>query len=302
MAAQLQASGEDVRLLDYRPRRAAHLQAQGIHLITLEGEEKHFPVQCASQAEDIGPCDLAVMLVKAYQTRTAARGLPLLLSGGGMALTLQNGIGNLEQMAECVGMERLLAGVIIAGVTLLDWGRIRLAGQGPIILGIPPGSQIRPAKLQSLLSLLHRAGLECREAEDIIGALWDKLMLNIGINPLTALIRVANGDLLTVPEAWDLAAAAVREGAAVARALNIALSADPVARLRQVCQATTANHSSMLQDVLAGRPTEIAALNGQIVSRGQDQGLPTPVNTILTQLIRAVEQSYPRRARPSANP
>jgi ketopantoate reductase len=175
------------------------------------------------------------MLVKAYQTRTAARGLPLLLSGGGMALSLQNGIGNLEQMAEFVGLERLLAGVIIAGVTLLDWGRIRPAGQGPIILGIPPGSQVRPAELQSLLGLFNQAGFVCREAGDIIGALWDKLMLNIGINPLTALIRVANGDLLTVPEAWDLAAAAVQEGAAVARALNITLSADPLARLRQVC-------------------------------------------------------------------
>jgi 2-dehydropantoate 2-reductase len=219
-----------------------------------------------------------------------------------MALSLQNGIGNLEQMAEFVGLERLLAGVIIAGVTLLDWGRIRPAGQGPIILGIPPGSQVRPAELQSLLGLFNQAGFVCREAGDIIGALWDKLMLNIGINPLTALIRVANGDLLTVPEAWDLAAAAVQEGAAVARALNITLSADPLARLRQVCQATAANHSSMLQDVLAGRPTEIAALNGQIVTKGQDRGIPTPINAILTQLIRAVEQSYPHRARLSANP
>ncbi len=144
-----------------------------------------------------------------------------------------------------------------------------------------------------MVAAFNRAGLECRERDDIEAVLWEKLLVNVGINPLTALLRVPNGALPELPEAWDLAVAAASEALAVARAAGINLTVDPEARLRQVCVATAANRSSMLQDVLAGRPTEIEALNGQVSARGQALGVPTPVNELLTKLLRALAQTGP---------
>ena len=147
--------------------------------------------------------------------------------------------------------------------------------------------------MAAVVDLFRHAGLECQPREDIEAVLWEKLVINVGINPLTALLRVPNGALLQLPEAWEVAVAAAREAQAVARAAGLSLSGDPAARLRQVCTDTAANHSSMLQDILAGRPTEIEALNAQVATRGRALGLPTPVNDLLTLLLRAAAQSAP---------
>jgi len=292
LVARLQKVAAVIWLVDYRPDRAAFLQNRGIRFITLDGQVEHIPVNCTCQAGIIGPCDLAIMSVKAHQTRRAAQSLPPLMAEGGLALTLQNGIGNLEQIAAVVGPEHLLAGVIMHGVTLLDWGQARHAGPGKTILGIPPGSQVRQDQLAEWVSRFQAAGFDCQSAADIIAVIWDKLLVNVGVNPLTALTRLLNGGLLKVPEAWQVARAAVQEAQAVAQATGIAISPDPLNLVRQVCQATARNRSSMLQDVLAQRPTEIEALNGQIVALGQQLGVPTPVNTTLSHLIRALEKSY----------
>jgi 2-dehydropantoate 2-reductase len=244
-------------------------------------------------ATEVGPCDLTIVAVKAYQTETAARTLPELMSQGGLALTLQNGLGNLEAIARTVGAERLLAGVGLLGVTRQDEGRIIYAGQGVIYIGVPAGSQVSAIEVAAVVDLFRGAGLECQPREDIEAVLWEKLVINVGINPLTALLRVPNGVLLKLPEAWEVAVAAAMEAQTVAQAAGLTLSGDPGARLRQVCANTAANHSSMLQDILAGRPTEIEALNAQVANRGRALGLPTPVNDLLTLLLRAAAQSAP---------
>jgi 2-dehydropantoate 2-reductase len=290
LAAALFEAGEDVRLVDYRPERVILLRRQGLRLRTPEGRERHLQVPIGLPAE-VGPVSLAILAVKAHQTRTAAPDLPRLLAAGGIALTLQNGLGNLEEMAQVVGPERLLAGVALLGVTRLEEGEIVPAGQGPLIIGVPAGSQVLPDEIAEVVAVFQRTGLDCREALDIVAVMWEKLLLNVGLNPLTALLRVPNGALPALPEAWELALAAAHEGLAVARAAGINLAIDPEARLRQVCAATAANRSSMLQDVLAGRPTEIEALNGQVSARGRALAVPTPVNDFLTKLLRVLGQA-----------
>jgi 2-dehydropantoate 2-reductase len=294
MAALFWEAGLDVTLVDYRPDRVALLRRRGIQVHTLEGGPRVVkgPVGLAPEA---GPCDLAIMTVKAYQTETAAQALPGLMRGGGMALTLQNGLGNLEAMAGTAGPERLLAGVGLLGVTRQDEGRIVYAGRGAIFIGAPAGSRVTRAEIAAVVDLFRQAGLECQAREDIEAVLWEKLVINVGINPLTALLRVPNGALLELPQAWEVAVAAAREAQAVAGALGLRLTGDPAARLRQVCTGTAANHSSMLQDILSGRPTEIEALNAQVASRGKSLGLPTPVNDLLTHLLRAAAGSAPFR-------
>jgi len=192
-----------------------------------------------------------------------------------------------------VGPERLLAGVGLLGVTRQDEGRIIYAGRGVIYIGAPLGSRVSAREAAAAVDLFRRAGLPCQLREDIEAVLWEKLVINVGINPLTALLRVPNGALLHLPEAWEVAAAAAQEAQAVARAAGLSLSGDPVARLRQVCTATAANRSSMLQDILAGRPTEIEAMNAQVAIRGRALGRPTPVNDLLTRLLTAAAKSGP---------
>ena len=292
LAALFREAGVEVSLVDYRPDRVARLRLRGIQVQSLDGVQRVIEVPIGL-APEVGPCDLTVVTVKAYQTESAARVLPELMSQGGVALTLQNGLGNLEAIARRVGTRRLLAGVGLLGATRRDEGRIIYAGRGVIYIGAPAGSQVSPIEVAAVADLFRAAGLECQPREDIEAALWEKLVINVGINPLTALLRVPNGALLQLPEAWEVAAAAAAEAQAVAQASGYNLSGAPAARLRQVCANTATNRSSMLQDILAGRPTEIEALNAQVAARGRALGLPTPVNDLLTLLLRAAAQSAP---------
>ena len=291
-AVSLQEAGQEVWVLDYRPERAIYLAQAGVRLITLLGEERQYLLNFTHDAAAIGPCELVLVNVKAHQTRNAAQHLPVLLKSGGMALTLQNGIGNLENMAEVVGPQRLLAGVTMLGVTKLDVNRIRHAGHGKIILGRPPASQVTTREIAAVVDIFQQAGFDCQASSDIVSVLWNKLLINVGINPVTALTRLTNGKLPAVPEAWQVVSAAVQEAYAVAEARGIALAAEPIRRVEEVCQATAGNFSSMLQDVLAQRRTEIDAINGQIVFHGQQLLIPTPINLCLTNLVKALEASF----------
>ncbi|MEW6388510.1 MAG: 2-dehydropantoate 2-reductase [Thermodesulfobacteriota bacterium] len=290
LAVFFREAGEDVSLVDYRPERARYLQEQGILLKTLDGRQQVVRVPVAL-APEIGPVDLTIIAVKTYQTDTTNSELAYLMGGGGITLTLQNGLGNLETIAQAVGPERLLAGIIYVGATRPRDGEVIYAGLGPIYLGAPRGSHVAPAEIQEAVAAFRQAGLECQARENIEAMLWEKLLVNVGINPLTALLRVPNGALLDLPQAWELAVAAATEAAAVARAAGLILTTEPEASLRQVCRATAANRSSMLQDILADRPTEIEALNAQVATRGAALGVPTPINHLLTRLIRALSQS-----------
>ena len=128
MAALFREAGEDVSLVDYQGNRANRLRQRGIQVHTLEGGLRLIQVPIAL-APEVGPCDLTIIAVKAYQTKAAAQALPTLMSQGGLALTLQNGLGNLEEMTEVMGPERLLAGVGLLGATRQDEGRILYAGR-----------------------------------------------------------------------------------------------------------------------------------------------------------------------------
>lgn len=290
LAARLFMADEEVCLVDYRPERARNLRARGIAFTDLDGARTVLPLPVALPGE-LEPAELTIMTVKAHQTAAAAGDLPALLAGGGIALTLQNGLGNLERMAALVGPARLLAGVTFLGATRAGEGEVIYAGQGATLIGAPAGSRVAAAEMEKVVRAFCRAGLACQVRDDIEAALWEKLVVNVGINPLTALLRVRNGALPDIPEAWELAVASAQEAATVAAVSGLPLGLDPETRLREVCTATAANRSSMLQDILAGRATEIDALNAQVSARGAALGVATPVNDCLTRLIRALSRA-----------
>ena len=230
-------------------------------------------VECLGSA--ISPADLIIVLVKSWQTARIAGYVSRYLNPEGVAITLQNGLGNLELLGP-----KAFPGTTAEGATLIGPGHIRAGGSGPTHVIAPDW----------VVQLLRSAGFEsyrCSpdEAESL---LWGKLCVSCGINALTALLRIPNGELLTRPTAQDIMIRATMECVAVAQAKNINLPfADPVNRVKEVACRTAVNKSSMLQDVLRNAPTECDAINGAVAREGERLKVPTPVNTMLWQLVRA---------------
>jgi len=265
----------NVTLVGTWPAGLAALNAHGIRVEAAGGEAQVAPVRAVALGQPAPPADLALVLVKAWQTPAIAAALPAYLAAGGLALTLQNGLGNLEQLGP-----RVALGVTTLGATLLGPGRVRPGGPGVTQVAAPAW----------VAEVFGAAGFESQAVPpaQMDGLLWGKLVVNCGINALSALLRVPNGELLRRPDATRLMEAAATECAAVAGAQNIALPfADPAAATRAVADATAPNQSSMFQDILRGAPTEIEAINGAVARLGERRGMPVPVNTVLWRLMRA---------------
>jgi 2-dehydropantoate 2-reductase len=277
------ASVAEVTLIGTWPAGLSALRAHGI---TVEGEAP-VPIQAAHLTDPIRPADFALILVKAWQTPLVSAHLSGWLKAGGLALTLQNGIGNWEQLTSALGVERAWPGITTQGATLLGPAHVREGGRGQTHL--PDQPQLLP-----LAQALRQAGFAISRSpvSNLQSLLWGKLVVNCGINALTALLRVPNGELLNRPQAAQLMERAATECARVAQAATIALPfADPVEQVRAVARATAHNHSSMFQDILRGAPTEVDAINGAVTRMGADGGVPTPVNETLWRLVKALAPS-----------
>ncbi|MER3401646.1 MAG: 2-dehydropantoate 2-reductase [Thermoflexus sp.] len=270
-------------------------RTRGLRLSTPPGDETAV-LPAVGDPAAAPPCDLALILVKAYQTARAARWARQVLRPGGVALTLQNGLGPLEILQQALGPERVRQGVTTAGATVLGPGHARLGGEGPIWLEAPRGDD---GATREIAGLLRAAGFEVVFHPDLRSIVWGKLVANTAINPLTALLDIPNGALLERPAVWRVAEGVACETAAVARAQGISLPfADPVAFVAEVCRQTAANSSSMRQDLQRGRPTEIDALNGAVVRVGRRLNVPTPLNEGLWRQVKAAEQRRLRAASP----
>lgn len=280
----------DVLLFDPWEAHVQAIREGGLLLEELDGSQQQVQVAATSDPTALGQADLALIFVKSHQTRWAAEVAAKALKPDGLALTLQNGVGNREVLAEVLGQDRAVQGVTAHGATLLGPGRVRHAGKGPTHLAYTPENE---ARVRQVANLFRRAGLEVHLLSDLDSLVWGKLVVNVGINALTAILRVPNGKLVEIAPARALMARAVEEAVAVAQRLGIALPYDdPVARTEEVCRATAPNRSSMLADVLRGSPTEIDVINAVIVREGARLGVPTPVNEVLVSLIKAIEGSY----------
>ena len=171
------------------------LQAARMHglRVTTPYGEASARVAVAADPAEVPPCDLALILVKAYQTERAARWAEQVLRSDGVALTLQNGLGPFETLRERLGPARAFQGVTTMGATLLAPGHARLGGEGPIWLGAPSSNH---RQVRRIIDLLERAGFQVEFQEDMQGVIWGKLVANTAINPITALFDVPNGALL----------------------------------------------------------------------------------------------------------
>lgn len=267
------------------------IETYGIRL-EQDGKEIRVPVRAVRDPRQCAPVDLALVAVKGHQTARAAAWARMVLKPEGIALTLQNGLGNFETLAEQVGLARAAMGVSMQGATLLGPGHVRHAGRGPTTLGTTRSTYDH---LAQAAALLNHAGLETHLTDDVNALLWGKLVVNSAINALSAILQVQNGWLAEDPNTRAIMSAAAQETANVAAALGITLPFTNAAeRAIQVAKATAANHSSTLQDVLRGAPTELERINGAVVREGKRLGVATPVNESLMNLFRARQAAHTR--------
>jgi 2-dehydropantoate 2-reductase len=251
-------------------------------------ESRHF-LAATTSGLDAAPADLAVVAVKSWQTEKAAGLAQKALALDGLALTLQNGLGNLEKISAVVGAKRAAIGVTSEGATMLGAGTVRHAGRGHTYFAVKEGTRRR---LEGTAALFAKAGLPTSLVDDAQGLIWGKLVVNAGINPLTALLQKPNGYLVENSNASEIMRRAALEAAAVAQALGIQLPfSNPAERAAEVAQATAANRSSMAQDIARGNPTEVEQITGAVAENGRQLGVPAPVNEALLLLVRAQIES-----------
>jgi 2-dehydropantoate 2-reductase len=233
------------------------------------------------------PVDAAVVCVKTPGTLWAAEVAQRVLSREGVLLTIQNGLGNYETLAAAVGEARVAIGVIYVGARM-DNGTLWATGPGKVELGRPSGRGPRRA-LEALGARLAEGGMTVSVVEDAWASVWRKVAVNAGMNPTTALLGYTNDQLLADAAASRVVDGLAAEVARVASAAGVSLSEDEARRAwRDIAKLTGPNRSSMLQDVQAGRPTEIDAICGAVHREGERRGVAAPLNQAMTVLVGAL--------------
>jgi 2-dehydropantoate 2-reductase len=285
---RLAAAGHDVWLVHRRREVVDALRRGGLRLEGPRGDER-IAVSATQSTEEIGPADLVLVLTKSTDTRAAAEASRALMGDATVAVTLQNGLGNLETLADVLGQERVLLGMTYVGAALVGLGHARHTAVGQTFLGEPNG-QIS-ARVDELAATFSEAGMPTETTDHLWEMVWGKLVINAALNATCALTGASGQAALESPAAFDWLGLVADETAAVAAALGITLPyPDAPARVRKHCYDVGASKPSMLQDMERGRPTEIDAINGAIVRLGQQLGVPTPYNQALLMLVRAREE------------
>lgn len=290
LAAYLFKSKVEVVLLDKCPQRAELLNSRGISVEGVSGKwQAKVPVEV--EPKGLENAGLVVLCVKSYDTKSAMDKIKDSVPESAYILTLQNGFGNVENISEVFGPDRVLAGATNHGATLAEPGRIKHAGQGETIIGKVDGKI--PVEMRLIRETFNKAGLDLKVSRDIKSIIWSKLIINVGINALSAILRLPNGMLIDFEGSRLIMKNAVTEAIKVAKRKRVKLIYDdPLDKVESVCSSTAANISSMLQDVLKKRRTEVDFINGFIVRQAQSMGLACNTNQMLVDLVKTVELSY----------
>jgi len=284
-AARLAQAGHHVSMLGTWQEGLNTIRKNGLHFTDSEGNQHQFQIHATDDPRECVGAKHALVLVKAWQTERAANQLKECLADDGLAVTLQNGLGNREALIQRLGSDRVALGVTTAGATLLGPGAVKAGGEGPI--SMEPNQALGP-----LEEALTSANFDVRVVENAQSLVWGKLVINSAINPLTALLRIPNGELLERPSAHEVMKELARETARVAYAERIELPfSDPIAAVEDVARRTATNRSSMLQDVLRGARTEIDSICGAVVRYGEKHDIPTPANWDCWKLVGALHHS-----------
>lgn len=288
----LHEAGNEVHLIDVWKEHVDVINENGLKIEGISGD-RVVRVKAHSKASDVGPCELVIVFVKSTFTKAAISDSLSLVDENTVILTLQNGLGNADIIGEVMGQDRVIAGVTSFGSTLLGPGRVRHAGSGDTYIGAL--GHLSDKRIEEVSKVLSQSGIKALHSKDVMSLIWSKLIVNVGINALTAITGLLNGELIEYAETEELLELAVKEAIEVAKTKGIKLINDePVVHVKEVCKLTATNKSSMLQDMLNKKKSEIDFINGAIVREGEKLGIQTPVNTVLTNLVKIKEKMNDR--------
>jgi 2-dehydropantoate 2-reductase len=294
LGSVLTEGGHEVWLVN---RGQAHVDAMNQHGLTVRENDVDRCVTvraattCAGVDLSSGPVDLVIVLVKSFHTREAMASAKPILSKDTAVLSLQNGLGHEDILAEVVGHARVLAGKTYAGGVMLGAGHIIAGTQGKDTHIGELNGQVS-ARVMRIAEVFNQAGLLTHVSENIMGTMWDKLLVNVATGALSGITRLTYGELYQLPEVQACAVAAVAEAMAVAQAHGIRLSVtDPKQPwLKAAAGLPSEFKASMLQSLEKGSVTEIDFVNGAVVRWGAKLGVPTPVNLALVACMKGIER------------
>lgn len=288
----LAEAGHEVLLVDAWQAHVDAINAHGLRIETPDGERvvKVPAVNgdgAKAYARDNNGFDVAIVFVDSNATADVAALAGDMLKPGGCAATFQNGIGNVEALVDTLGQARVVGGSSMCSAASRGAGHVALTHRGPTTLGELDGRTT--PRVEALREALREAGFDANISDAIEGKIWNKLVLNAGINAICATTGMRMGEMARVPEIDALQSAVLDEVMQVVTAKGISLpDSDVVATIKRECYAKF-NKPSMLQHIEAGRRTEIDAINGALVREGKALGIAMPYNEALVALLKGRE-------------
>lgn len=288
-AAALGRASHDISLLGHDSRWLQTIQADGLRLQAGDGTIEHLPTAITDDPSIVATADAVIVLVKTTDTLSVVDAIKPYLATDVSVLTLQNGLGNSRIIREGLGgRHRVLPGTTSQAARRVRPNLVVHTGEGPTLIGYErSGDATVAAKLSRVMT---EADIPTAAVHDIDRWIWHKAAVNAAINGLTALGGFPNGEIVAQPDLLDAAESVAEEAATVARALGIELGSMRGA-IKETASATATNRSSMLQDLEAGRQTEVDAIHGAIVEAGAKVGIATPIISLLASLIRTKAQN-----------
>ncbi|MET3513909.1 2-dehydropantoate 2-reductase [Pseudacidovorax sp. 1753] len=295
----LAEAGNDVVLINRSQAHVDAIWAGGLRMRGPDGERR-VAVRAEVDCSALGPVELLIVLVKSFHTQQAIAGAASLVGPDTVVLSLQNGLGHEDILAEAVGRERVIAGKTYVGGVMLAPGHIISGTVGKeTLIGELDGSA--SPRVQRIADTFEAAGLRTTVSTRIMGTIWDKLLINVATGAVSGITGLPYGPLYAIPEIEATAVAAVQEAMDVARASGVQISyTDPKAPWTKAAAGLPDDFkTSMLQSLEKGSITEIDFINGAVVRWGQRCGVATPVNATLVTCIKGVEQARQARRAPN---
>lgn len=284
----LAAAGGDVHLVDIREPHVQAIRERGLRIDRPDDAQLVVDVPATTDPAAVGPVDLAIVFVKTHQIEDALPMAAPMIDDETVVVTLQNGLDHVDRIAAFVPRDRILGGATTFGAEVIDPGHVRLVGRGVNRLGGPDRSAA-----ERVAETFDAAGLATEVVDDPKAHIWHKQFTSVGLKPVAALTGLLDGPIAEFEPTWSVVETLIAEAIDVARARDVAILGDPVAETRELClEVVYDGRSSMLEDVLNERPTEIDAINGAVVAYGEEAGVETPVNRVATALVKGKEQSY----------
>ena len=247
-------------------------------------------LRATSDPRELPLCNYGIVATKSLHTRAAIAQAARAFDESSAVCSVQNGVGNEEILAEYV--KYVIRGTTFPAGHLIGPGHVGFDIRGDTWIGPFEPTHTPMSRVEELAGLLTRAGMNTVALKDARGAQWTKLIFNASTNPVGALTRLHHGAATRFAPTGELFNALIAEGEAVAHALGITLDHDPREMVQAGANAPGKHKASMLQDVEAGRPTEVDFMNGAIVQWGEKVGVPTPLNKALWALVKGLEHSW----------